>query len=1506
VNKKETNIEQSNSPSPEKKTGKVKRKRTLLQKIVNVFLYTGVGLLILLLVFLGVSQTSAFREFLREKIVETANETLNGTLSIEKLDGTIFTSLLLTNTVVNIGSDTLLNSKTIGLKISPLQLLLQKIFVREIELTNTSINITSDNEGVLNILKLFFPSEKEFDTTASKFPFTIEIAALELKNIDFIFQSYDKTGSTGIYDELNTDDIRIKNLSLALSVEADINKNNYKLALHHISMQPNIRNFNLKNLSGMFLINDESIAVRDFKLQTGESDVAINLMLNDFNLFNPEGIDLSTADINLDAFSEVFSFDDLKAIVPQTDLLHGKTAFRLSTEGSFSELNINSLLVQLPNSQIEGSGRLTDLNKPESMFMNFNLSGSYIDQEDINNLLPGLELTLYPEYGVIRFDSLLYAGEPLEFESNVNILTDKGEIAGLIKLNLKEELLGYDFALRLNELDLFPVMNVKTGLNLSADIKGKGTSPDNLDMNLNIIANGSTYNGNSIDTLKIIASAGNKNITYDLHLFSDITFADVSGELDFTDEENPLFKINGIIRDLNIARVTGDTALQTNLNFSLDAEGESFNPDNMNLFLILSMYESSVMDTRIDSTRAIVDLRKGNGEERVINFISDIADITLTGEFVLAEAIDLLSSQAEFLSSSFTAKMSLLFPSMMSESPVETAGLKIKEPLFTKVENPVNINYIIELKDFSLLSAFININQFEVDGEMGGTVKSSDNNVLISFNSNINYIRYWSDEDVFLIQNLQLETGVSNNFDAASTYDLDINSSVYAERIFAGSEINDLNFSLNMSEDIARINFSAESVPLYSKVNGEIDISKDILSLNIDSLKVSYNQYLLENRNRIGIVYTEDKIEINNFNLVHDKAELTANGFLAQNGNQNLKLLLKDFSGYDLSTKLLRLEPKSSLMANINLKTDVTGSLSDPKIIFDMSVDSVSYMDKNFGSLTSSLSYFNKNLDIDIKFTDSLFNPTQPALVLTGNYPVDLSFGSSSVDNSENAPMEIRLKSDGFNLGAFGDVLPAVKRLRGMLTSDLTLTGSPSDIYASGYLKVNNAAFILAANNLKYNASLVVRVEGNQLNVDSIMIANASGTQFGGRMLGSGSAVLDNFEIVSSKFAVNGDLKVLSDASKSVTPAIYGDLVIGTKGNLEIQIDSERIFLRAPVIVKRARLTLPQTQSAYSGAENYVYKYPEDTTKEKEIDFETLVDLARQQEIRSSPAGKASTFDFLVDVEIEDEITVVFVLSREFNQNLTAVLKGNVTYSRFGGRSDVQGRLEFLDGSTLEFIKTLAARGSIIFEGDLTNPFLDIEATYRDYYLPLSGPDAGKEVEVAVKLILEGTLKDLNKKLVQSERHLKVYYGAESIENNLPSLQYDASDAAMFILLGKFNNDADQQDRNAVASYATGLAGSLVGGFLNNQFGDIIKGVELRQVGSTTVVNILGRVGKFRYEIGTSTYGYQDLSRTNVKIEYPVTRRFFLNVKRKEPVSSEASYIGEMINEFGLKYRFEF
>ena len=177
---------------------KIEKKRTLLQKTVNVFLYAGLVLLTIGLIFLGFSQTSTFRNYLRVKVINEANSSLNGRINIGRIDGTIFTSLVLRNTVVSMGNDTLLNAGTIEVKTSPLQIFLKKIYVRRFEISDADIAFVKDSSGTLNVSRLFPKSSP--DTSSSEFPFKIILPDFRLRNVNFSLRNNE--GSSGaVYDK---------------------------------------------------------------------------------------------------------------------------------------------------------------------------------------------------------------------------------------------------------------------------------------------------------------------------------------------------------------------------------------------------------------------------------------------------------------------------------------------------------------------------------------------------------------------------------------------------------------------------------------------------------------------------------------------------------------------------------------------------------------------------------------------------------------------------------------------------------------------------------------------------------------------------------------------------------------------------------------------------------------------------------------------------------------------------------------------------------------------------------------------------------------------------------------------------------------------------------------------------------------------------------------------------------------------------------------------------------
>ncbi len=497
-------------------------------------------------------------------------------------------------------------------------------------------------------------------------------------------------------------------------------------------------------------------------------------------------------------------------------------------------------------------------------------------------------------------------------------------------------------------------------------------------------------------------------------------------------------------------------------------------------------------------------------------------------------------------------------------------------------------------------------------------------------------------------------------------------------------------------------------------------------------------------------------------------------------------------------------------------------------------------------------------------------------------------------------------KADQFNLASFGNLLPKINKLKGYLVADLKLTGTLDNINPSGYIRLHDADFVGEFNNLEYGAGLKLSVNKEAITIDSLLIKNVD-TKNGGQMTGSGKAFLNNLEVTSSQIYLNGTLKVLGDISKSATKSIYGDLVISTNGNLELQIDKNGMLIKAPVDVEYAKLTYLPKQMRLGNSSNFVYKYVVDSTKQtKEMDFESLVKLAKEREARKNvkPAQK-SNIQYSINVNVQNEAQLSVVLSQELNQNLTALLQGNFTYENLSGRNNAQGQLSLLDGSTLKFIKSFKADGTIKFEGDVTNPNLDIVATYSDYYTPASDSSNVQEVPVAVKIKIKGPLDDLGKNFQSEQNNIAVYYGEKAIQDDTPDPAYTKTDAIMFIITGSFTEGATQQQRSAAASVATSLAGSLLGSFLNQQFGDYVRNFEVRQVGSQTKFNLSGKVQKFRYTIGGTTEVFQDISRANVKVEYPLFQSLILRLERKEALS-ENGIANEMINELGLKYRFEF
>ena len=122
---------------------------------------------------------------------------------------------------------------------------------------------------------------------------------------------------------------------------------------------------------------------------------------------------------------------------------------------------------------------------------------------------------------------------------------------------------------------------------------------------------------------------------------------------------------------------------------------------------------------KIDSTRSITDIFTDDNEDRVINFISDIADVTIKGNFSLADAISVMSEETSLLTNAFMNKIEEIFP---SDNTNETLAVGKKPEITTpklnvKRNENVSILYLVDLKDFGIISPFLKDRKLEIDGD---------------------------------------------------------------------------------------------------------------------------------------------------------------------------------------------------------------------------------------------------------------------------------------------------------------------------------------------------------------------------------------------------------------------------------------------------------------------------------------------------------------------------------------------------------------------------------------------------------------------------------------------------------------------------------------------------------------------------------------------------------------------------------------------------------------------
>lgn len=119
-----------------------------LLNIAAIILLTLAGLVIALMLF---TQSQAFKSWLRDAIVEAANQKLNGKLTIGRIDGNLVTHFSLFNLLLAQQDDTLLAIKKVHVAFSPKALLQRRLLLRVVAIDSPRVYLRQRPDSTWNL-----------------------------------------------------------------------------------------------------------------------------------------------------------------------------------------------------------------------------------------------------------------------------------------------------------------------------------------------------------------------------------------------------------------------------------------------------------------------------------------------------------------------------------------------------------------------------------------------------------------------------------------------------------------------------------------------------------------------------------------------------------------------------------------------------------------------------------------------------------------------------------------------------------------------------------------------------------------------------------------------------------------------------------------------------------------------------------------------------------------------------------------------------------------------------------------------------------------------------------------------------------------------------------------------------------------------------------------------------------------------------------------------------------
>jgi autotransporter translocation and assembly factor TamB len=321
----------------------------------------------------------------------------------------------------------------------------------------------------------------------------------------------------------------------------------------------------------------------------------------------------------------------------------------------------------------------------------------------------------------------------------------------------------------------------------------------------------------------------------------------------------------------------------------------------------------------------------------------------------------------------------------------------------------------------------------------------------------------------------------------------------------------------------------------------------DELHLRALNLTVGKTQWALAPGQEATAKYSNDSVTLENFVLQRGTQRVTAAGTVAvgaasANAPNSLNVRLENVQVQDINELLLG---NRSLIGVLNASAEIRGTRNDPVVQSDFSVTAGTVEGVKFNALGGKANYAGRAVDVEARLEQT----TAAVLTAVGTIPVPNGPGSTT----RTEEFDLAVKSTPIDIALFQPATTQLTKLVGQFSADVRVRGTLESPRVNGLVESTNGGFSVVATGVTYtNAIARLMFEGDRLLVerfelsddglDKLVAIGELGIER--RSIGQMNMQIssDQFKVLDNQFGdmqIDSDVRVTGEVAK---PIVTGEI----------------------------------------------------------------------------------------------------------------------------------------------------------------------------------------------------------------------------------------------------------------------------------------------------------------------------------------------------------------------------